>query len=96
MQRCLSGKSAQRMDAIIIVTAADGLDERFLGAHFNDELIDRLKRVAATHRINLAGEGGEYETLALNAPFYSRSITYTTSEILSFPDRHEIVLGGFT
>jgi predicted ATP pyrophosphatase (TIGR00289 family) len=87
---------AQRMDAIIIVTAADGLDERFLGAHFNDELIDRLKRVAATHHINLAGEGGEYETLALNAPFYSRSITYTTSEILSFPDRHEIVLGGFT
>jgi ABC transporter with metal-binding/Fe-S-binding domain ATP-binding protein len=87
---------ARRMDVIIVVTAADGLDERFLGAHFNDELIDRLKHVAATHHINLAGEGGEYETLALNAPFYSRSITYTTSEILSFPDRHEIVLGGFT
>lgn len=87
---------ARRMDVIIIVTAADGLDERFLGAHFNDELIDRLKRVAATHHINLAGEGGEYETIALNAPFYSRPITYATSKIQSFPDRHEIVLGGFT
>ena len=87
---------ARRMDVIIVVTAAEGLDERFLGAHFNDELIDRLKHVAATHRINLAGEGGEYETLTLNAPFYSRPITYTTSEIQSFPDRHEIVLGGFS
>ena len=87
---------ARRMDAIIIVTAADGLDERFLGAHFNEELIDRLKRIAATHHINLAGEGGEYETLTLNAPFYSRPITYTTSHIQSFPDHHEIVLGGFT
>jgi ABC transporter with metal-binding/Fe-S-binding domain ATP-binding protein len=87
---------ARRLDAIIIVTAADGLDERFLGAHFDDELIDRLKRVAAIFRVNLAGEGGEYETLTLNAPFYSRPITYATSEIQSFSDRHELVLGGFT
>jgi len=87
---------ARRMDVIIVVTAADGLDERFLGAHFDDELIERLKRVAATHHINLAGEGGEYETLTLNAPFYSRPITYTTSEIQSYPYRHEMVLGGFT
>ena len=86
---------AERMDAIIVVTAAEGLDEHFLGAHIDDALIRRLKRVAATHRINLAGEGGEYETLTLNAPFYSRPITFTTSEIYSSPDRHEMVLGGF-
>jgi len=86
---------ARRMDVIIIVTAADGMDEHFLGAHFDDGIIDRLKRVAAAHHINLAGEGGEYETLTLNAPFYSRPITYTTSEIRSSPDRHEMVLGGF-
>lgn len=87
---------AQRMDAMIIVTAAEGLDVHFLGAHIDDVLIQRLKHVAAKSRINLAGEGGEYETLTLNAPFYSRPITYTTSEIRSFPDRHEMVLGGFT
>jgi len=86
---------AQRMDAMIIVTAAEGLDEYFLGAHFNDALIQRLKRVAGIHRINLAGEGGEYETLTLYAPFYSRPVIYTSSEIRSSPDRHELVLGGF-
>ncbi|MFA4861386.1 diphthine--ammonia ligase [Methanoregula sp.] len=86
---------SERLDAMIIVTAAEGLGADFLGARFDAALIDRLKRVAASHRINIAGEGGEYESLALNAPFYSRPITYTTSEIRSAVDRHELVLGGF-
>jgi len=86
---------ARRMDARIIVTAAEGLDASFLGARIDETLIQRLKQVAATRRINLAGEGGEYESITLNAPFYSRPITYTSSEIHSKSDRHELVLGGF-
>jgi ABC transporter with metal-binding/Fe-S-binding domain ATP-binding protein len=86
---------AERMDARIVVTAADGLDESFLGARFDDDLIRRLKQVAATRHINLAGEGGEYESLTLDAPFYSRPVTFATSEIRSAPGRHELVLGGF-
>ena len=86
---------ARRMDAMIVVTAAEGLDASFLGARFNDDLIRRLKRVAATRRIHLAGEGGEYESLTLNAPFYSRPVTYTTTEVRSVTDRHELILGGF-
>jgi ABC transporter with metal-binding/Fe-S-binding domain ATP-binding protein len=92
----LLNEVAGRMDAMIIVTAAEGLDATFLGAHIDKALIDRLRGVARKHRINLAGEGGEYESLTLNAPFYSRPITYTTSEIRSIPDRHELVLGGFS
>lgn len=87
---------ADRMDAIIIVTAAEGLDASFLGAHIDRELINKLKRVASARRINLAGEGGEYESLTLNAPFYSRPIVYTSSEIRSTSDRHELILGGFS
>jgi ABC transporter with metal-binding/Fe-S-binding domain ATP-binding protein len=86
---------AQRMDAMIVVTAAEGLDASFLGNHFNDALITRLKKVAVLHRINIAGEGGEYESLTLNAPFFSRPITYTTTECRSSADRHELILGGF-
>jgi ABC transporter with metal-binding/Fe-S-binding domain ATP-binding protein len=86
---------ADRMDARIVVTAADGLDESFLGARFDDALIARLKRVEKTHHINLAGEGGEYESLTLNAPFYSRPVTFSRSEIRSAAGRHELVLGGF-
>jgi len=86
---------AQRMDAMIVVTAAEGLDSSFLGNHFDNTLINRLKKVAALHRINIAGEGGEYESLTLDAPFFSRPITYTTTECRSSADRHELILGGF-
>jgi diphthine-ammonia ligase len=87
---------AEKMDARIVVTAAEGLDESFLGARFDESLIERLKKVAKAYRINIAGEGGEYESLTLNAPFYSRPIIYTSSEIRSTPDRYELVLGGFS
>ena len=86
---------AERMDARIVVTAAEGLDESFLGARFDDTLIERLKKAGKTYRINIAGEGGEYESLTLNAPFYSRPVTFSTSEIRSSPGRHELILGGF-
>lgn len=87
---------AARMEAIIVVTAADGLDRSFLGARIGQEVIDRLKKIAAKNRINLAGEGGEYESLTLNAPFYSRRITYATSEVRIASDRSELILGGFS
>jgi ABC transporter with metal-binding/Fe-S-binding domain ATP-binding protein len=86
---------SDRMDARIVVTAAEGLNESFLGARIDESLIARLKKIAGRHRINLAGEGGEYESLTLNAPFYSRPVRYTTQEIRSSADRHELVLGGF-
>lgn len=84
-----------RLDAIIVVTAADGLDESFLGQRFDEALIDRLKRIAAARKIHLAGEGGEYESLALDAPFYRHPVTYATSEIRVAPGRSELVLRGF-
>jgi ABC transporter with metal-binding/Fe-S-binding domain ATP-binding protein len=87
---------AARMEAIIVVTAADGLDRSFLGARIGQEVIDRLKKIAAKNRINLAGEGGEYESLTLNAPFYSRRIMYATSEVRIASDRSELILGGFS
>ncbi|MFA5331904.1 MAG: diphthine--ammonia ligase [Methanoregula sp.] len=86
---------ASRMDAILVVTAAEGLDKSFLGTHIDEALIARLKSVSAKYRINLVGEGGEYESLTLNAPFYSRPLTYTTQEIRAGTDRSELILGGF-
>lgn len=86
---------AARLDAIIVVTAAEGLDESFLGARFDRTLIGRLKAAAKRYRIHIAGEGGEYESLALNAPFYGEPVTYGSSEVRRSPGRSELVLGGF-
>jgi ABC transporter with metal-binding/Fe-S-binding domain ATP-binding protein len=86
---------ADRFEAIIVVTAADGLDESFLGARIDHALIQKLKRVAAKHRINIAGEGGEYESLTLNAPFYHEPVVHETSEVRRSAGRSELILGGF-
>ncbi len=88
---------AERMDAIIVVTAADGLSEELLGSHINYDLIERLTQISARHHIHLAGEGGEYESLALNAPFYSRPLRYTSTQVLRHgAGRNELLLGGFS
>jgi len=93
----LISEVAERMDAIIVVCAADGLDETFLGAHFEDDLIRRLKSVSKRTYIHLAGEGGEYETLTLNAPFFESPLEYETSETVTVTEagRFSLVLGGF-
>jgi diphthine-ammonia ligase len=88
---------AERMDAIIVVTAADGLSEELLGTHINKDLIERLRKISARHHIHLAGEGGEYESLALNAPFYSRPLRYSGTRIIRHgAGRNELLLGGFS
>ncbi len=62
---------ASRMDAVIVVCAADGLGENVLGKKIDGKLIGVLLSVQKSRRIHLAGEGGEYESLVLNAPCFS-------------------------
>ncbi|MDT8358322.1 MAG: diphthine--ammonia ligase [Methanomicrobiaceae archaeon] len=92
----LLSEVAERLWAIIVVCAADGLDESFLGARIDAPLINRLLKVASRHHIHPAGEGGEYETLTLNAPFYSRPLTYRVKKIVRSPGRSELEIAGFS
>lgn len=65
---------AELMDARIVVTAADGLGENILAKRIDTDLIELLCLVAAKRRIHLAGEGGEYESLTLDAPCFSSPV----------------------
>ncbi len=49
-------------------------DETWPGRTIDPEVIATLKAFSRTHRIMLTGEGGEYETLVLDAPFFTRRI----------------------
>jgi ABC transporter with metal-binding/Fe-S-binding domain ATP-binding protein len=62
------------MDIIMVKVAADGMDESWLGRHFDKKMIADLKELNRKYRVHLAGEGGEYETLVLNAPFFRKKI----------------------
>jgi ABC transporter with metal-binding/Fe-S-binding domain ATP-binding protein len=57
---------------IIVVTAiaAMGLDSTWLGRVIDDEASDELKRIHGRFGVDVCGEGGEMETLTVDAPWF--------------------------
>ncbi len=67
--------------AIISGVFAEPLDKTYLGAEINKTMIEKLSKIASTHHISPAGEGGEIETTVLDAPVFMKKINTTKSEI---------------
>ncbi len=65
---------------ILVAVAAEGLLEEWLGRELNKKTIDELISIGKKHGINPSGEGGEYETLVLDAPFFKSRIKITAAE----------------
>ncbi|MFB6076302.1 MAG: diphthine--ammonia ligase [Candidatus Aenigmatarchaeota archaeon] len=61
---------------VVVITSvsAGGLDKSWLGKKINEKTLKELKRIRDKHRIHLAGEGGEYETLVLDCPLYNKKL----------------------
>ena len=59
---------------IITSVSSEGLGEEWLGRTLDRRCVEDLVRVKEKYGINLVAEGGEYETLVLDAPFFSRRI----------------------
>ncbi len=68
------------MDIRMVKVAAAGMDESWLGRRFDERLIEDLKMLHRKYRVHLAGEGGEYETLVLDAPYYKKRINLLETE----------------
>jgi ABC transporter with metal-binding/Fe-S-binding domain ATP-binding protein len=66
--------------AIIVGVFAEGLDEKWLGRMIDHTCIDDLIKVSKEHGINVSGEGGEYETMALDSPMHSQPIRIDVTE----------------
>ncbi len=72
---------AKVLDIRIVRVAADGMDESWLGRPINSTSIEQLKALNHRRMVHMAGEGGEYETVVLDAPFYKKRIEIVRSEI---------------
>jgi ABC transporter with metal-binding/Fe-S-binding domain ATP-binding protein len=55
---------------IIVAVAADGLGEDWLGKEIDYVCIKELVALHERYGLNVAGEGGEYETLVIDCPLY--------------------------
>ena len=69
-----------KFKVIITGVFAYGFDERWLGRLIDAETIKALLELSHKHQISLVGEGGEYETLVLDAPFFDRRIALIVTE----------------
>ena len=59
---------------IIVGIFSSPFDASWLGREINRRTLDDLRKAARKYRITLTGEGGEFETFVIDAPFFSRRI----------------------
>jgi len=71
----------QKFKAIITGVYAYGFDKNWLGRQINTDTISDLLELNSKYHISLIGEGGEYETLILDAPFFKKKIDIIETEI---------------
>lgn len=69
------------MEIIVVHVAAEGLDESWLGRKLDEAAINQLLKLRSKYRLNIVGEGGEYETFVVNAPFFKKRINIKESKL---------------
>jgi diphthine-ammonia ligase len=69
-------------EVVLSSIAAFGLDQSFLGRRIDINFIQNLKTIHNMYHINMAGEGGEYESLVIDGPMFRKRIRIMQSEIL--------------
>ena len=67
-------------EVVIVGVFAYGFDESWLGRKIDNATLDGLLELHQKHQISPVGEGGEYETLVLDAPFFSKKIRLLRAE----------------
>ncbi|HET6405876.1 MAG TPA: diphthine--ammonia ligase [Candidatus Thermoplasmatota archaeon] len=72
--------AADAWDVRFAAVAAEGLGERWLGRRITPQAVEELVALRARYGLHVGGEGGEYETLVLDAPCYRRRIEVARAE----------------
>ncbi len=65
---------------------AEGFDEKWLGRKLDKQAIKDLLALRERYKINIAGEGGEFETKVLDCPLFKKRITILRAEKNWFGD----------
>ncbi len=76
--RVVREEIAAGLDIRLVHLSAESLTPDLLGRRLDDALAAELERRSRTVRaVHIAGEGGEYESLVVDAPFFRRRIELT-------------------
>lgn len=69
-----------KFEVIITGVYAYGFSEEWLGRKIDEAFIKALIELNKQYGVSLVGEGGEYETLVLDAPFFKKRIKIVEAE----------------
>ena len=69
-----------KFEVIITGIAAYPLDESWLGRKLDEETLKELEKLEKEYKINVAGEGGEFETLVVDSPIHKKRIELVETE----------------
>ncbi len=65
------------LEIVFSSVSAEGLDATWLGRRWDGKLVDDLLRLQESRGIHPCGEGGEFETLVLDAPHFTKRLEVT-------------------
>lgn len=71
----------QGFTIMFTAVAAEGLDAHWLGKEITEKDVDKLAALHAKIGINIAGEGGEFESLVIDCPLFKRKIEIIETRI---------------
>lgn len=71
---------AADFETIITAVAAEGFTEKWLGRKLDEGCIADLVKLHDKYKINISGEGGEYETFVMDAPLFKSKIEVVEAE----------------
>jgi len=69
-------------EVIIVGVYAYGFDQNWLGRRIDRSSLDELVELKKRYQISIIGEGGEYETFVLYAPYFKRGIHIVDTEVI--------------
>ena len=59
---------------MIVGVFAFGFDKSWLGKYINNKCLNEIISLSKKYKINIAGEGGEFETITLDGPIFKKKL----------------------
>ena len=78
----LEAEIGSGMEIIMVHVAANGLDRGWLGRRIDMRAAAELAKLGERYGLNVCGEGGEYESLVVDAPWFKKRLVVDESEVI--------------
>ena len=80
-EKLLEKLGEYQIHSIITGIAAEPFDDSWLGKRIDSSTVKELLSLSREYRINPAGEGGEFESLVIDAPMFEKEIRVVSSKV---------------